>query len=250
MNRRFAKGFALIELLVTLLIISALLIFALEEYRRHIASTRITRARADIDELVKAVRLYNIKESRQFETEVFSPQALGTFIGTYLEKEPPRDPWGVYYLHDVKQGVVFSCGPDGKPQTTNIASESDDIAVYYLPQNFFVTRAEYVDVNLNNLVDISDYIELTFSRPAQLKDPLGIDFETDLPKKALGSAVVKPGDNYFKARIDFAPPIAPTLVPGQTKLFPREYIESIVDYSPKPQRLGRVDNLVIEKRKK
>ena len=57
MKRRFARGFALIELLVTLLIISALLIFAIEEYRRHIASTRITRARADIDELVKAVRL-------------------------------------------------------------------------------------------------------------------------------------------------------------------------------------------------
>jgi len=250
MKRRFARGFALIELLVTLLIISALLIFAIEEYRRHIASTRITRARADIDELVKAVRLYNIKESRQFETEVFSPQALGTFIGTYLEKEPPRDPWGVYYLHDAKQGVVFSCGPDGRPQTTNIASESDDIAVYYLPQTFFITRAEYVDVNLNNLVDVNDYIDLTFSRPAQLKEPLGIDFETDLPKKALGSAMVRAGDNRFKARIDFAPPIAPTIVPGQTKLFPREYIESIADYSPNPQRLGRVDNLIIEKRKK
>jgi len=245
----FNKGFALIELMVTLLIISALLIFAIEEYRRHIASTRITRARADIEELVKSVRLYNIKESRQFETEVFSPQALGTFIGTYLEKEPPRDPWGVYYLHDVKQGVVFSCGPDGKPQTTNNASGSDDIAVYYLPQNFFITRAEYVDVNLNNIVDVSDYIELTFSRPAQLRDPMGIDFETDLPKKALGSALIRAGENHFKARIDFAPPMAPTLVPGQTKLFPREYIESIVDYSPNPQRLGRVDNLVIEKRK-
>ncbi len=250
MNRRFNKGFALIELLVTMLIISALLIFAIEEYRRYIASTRITRARADIDELIKAVRLYNIKETRQFETEVFSPPALGTFIGTYLEKEPPRDPWGVYYLHDPKQGIVFSCGPDGRPQTTNVASESDDVAVYYLPQSFFITRAEYVDTNLNNVVDISDYIDLTFSRPAQMKEPLGIDFETDFPKKALGSAMIRPGDNHYKARIDFAPPISPSVIPGQTKLFPREYIESIVDYSPQPQRLGKVDNLVIEKRKK
>ncbi len=249
MNFRLKKGFALIELMVTLLIISALLIFAIEEYKRHIASTRITRARADIDELVKAVRLYNIKESRQFSATVFSPQALGTFVGTYLEKEPPRDPWGVYYLHSPEQGLVFSCGPDGKPQMTNVASVSDDVFISYLPQNFFITRAEYVDANLNNLVDVSDYIELTFSRPAILKEPMGIDFETEQPVKALGSAVVRAGDTPFKARIDFAPPIAPTLVPGQTKLFPREYIESIVDLSPTPQRLHRVENLVIEKRR-
>lgn len=249
MNCRQKNGFALIELLVTLLIMSSLLIFAIEEYRRHIINTRITRARADIDELVKAVRLYNIKEAQNFAVTIFSPQALGNFIGTYLEKEPPRDPWGVYYLHSPELGVVYSSGPDGKPQTAIVASDSDDIVVGYLPQRFFITRAEYVDTNMNNVVDVSDRIELTFSRPAKLKEPLSVDFETISPEKALGTALIKSGESPFKAKIEFAPPVSPTVVPGQTKLLPREYIESIVDFSPVPQPLGRIDNLTIEKRR-
>lgn len=243
------KGFALIELMVVLLIMSALLIFAIEEYKRHIASTRITRARADIEELIKAVRLFNIKESNSFSVAVFSPQALGAFIGTYLEKEPPRDPWGNFYLHSADLGVVFSCGPDGKPQTINVASETDDVVGSYLPQGFFITRAEYVDANLNNAVDISDYIDITFSRPAKLNDPLAVDFETSNPEKALGSALVRPLESGFKARIEFAPPFAPLVRPGETRLFPREYIDSVVDLSPYPQRLQRQEGLIIEKRK-
>lgn len=243
------KGFALIELMVVLLIMSALLVFAMDEYKRHIASTKVIRARADIDELVKAVRLFNIKESSNFTVTMFSPQALGTFVGNYLEKEPPRDPWGNYYRHSANLGVVFSCGPDGKPQTVSVASETDDVVGGYLPQSFFITRAEYVDANLNNVVDISDYIELTFSRPAKLIEPMAVDFETEFPSKALGSAVVIAETNSFKARIEFIAPFAPQIKPGETRLFPREYIESVVDLSPTPQRLQRQEGLVIEKRK-
>ncbi len=249
MSRRLKNGFALIELLIVLLIMSSLLIFAIEEYRRYILTTRITRARTDIDELAKAIRLFNIKEPRSFSATVFSPQALGNFIGTYLEKEPPRDPWGVYYMHSPELGIVYSTGPDGKPQVTTVATESDDVVMSYLPQSFFITRAEYVDVNMNNIVDTSDQIELTFSRPARLTDPISVDFETTDPEKALGTALVRPGDSPFKAKIEFAPPIAPRVVLGRTHLFPREFIESITDFSPTPQPLGRVDNLVIEKRR-
>ncbi len=249
MIARVKNGFALIELLIVILIMSSLLIFAIEEYRRHIQTARITRARADIDELVKSVRLYNIKEPRNFSATVFSPNALGTFVGTYLEKEPPRDPWGVYYLHSPELGVVFSTGPDGKPQTTTVASESDDIVISYLPQNFFITRAEYIDVNMNNMVDFGDQIELTFSRPAKLKDPLSVDFETFDPEKALGTALIKPGESLYRAKIEFAPPMVPRVIPGRTMLFPREFIESITDFSPIPQPLAKVANLTIEKRR-
>ncbi len=249
MKIKDGKGFAVIELLITLLIISALLIFAVDEYRRYINSTRITRARADIEELVKAVRLYNIKEAKQFSVEVFSPQALGNFVGRYLEKEPPRDPWGLYYQHAPALGVVFSCGPDGLPQTTNRSGSSDDIVMSYMPQGFFITRADYVDANFNNRVDFSDYVELTFSRPATMTEPLVYDFETEYPERALGSALVRSDENPFKAKIEFAPPDAPSVVPGQTRLYPREFIESIRDFSPTPRVLQRVDNLVIDKRR-
>lgn len=244
------SGFTLIELLVSLLIISTLLVFAIEEYLRHLETARISRAKADIGELVKAVRLYNIREGHNFRIATFSPQFLGTFIGNYLEKEPPRDPWGNYYRHEPGQGIVFSSGPDGIPQSAMVATWSDDIVLPYLPSAFFITRAVHVDTNLNNQIDFGDYIEIRFSRPAQLLNPVVVDFETINPPKALGSALIKPGYDAFSARIEFAPPLAPTLVTGETRLFPREYIESIADLSPKPQRLQRQEGVMIEKKKR
>lgn len=245
-----ARGFTLIELLVTLLIISTLLIFAVEEYRRHIATARIARARADIEELVKSVRLYNIREGKSFTVTTFAPMQLGNFIGNYLEKEPPRDPWGNHYRHVPDLGIVYSTGPDGISQSTIVATYTDDIALSYFPAAFFITRAEHVDTNLNNLIDFGDYIDIRFSRPTQLRNPVVVDFETLNPEKALGSAQIKPGYDAFSARIEFAPPVAPTLVTGETLLFPREYIESIVDLSPKPQPLQRQEGVIIEKKKK
>jgi len=249
-NKPSNSGFTLIELLVSLLIISTLLIFAVEEYKRHIETARIGRARADIEELAKSIRLYNIRENQNFGIGTFSPQLLGPFIGNYLEKEPPRDPWGNYYRHDADTGIVFSVGPDGMSQSTTIATWTDDVVMSYLPATFFITRAEHVDTNLNNLIDFGDYIDVRLSRPAQLINPVVIDFETANPAKALGSARIKPGDTRFNLKIEFAPPDAPTLVPGETRLFPREYIESIVDLSPKPQPLQRQEGVIIEKKRR
>lgn len=244
------EGFSLIELMVVLLIISTLLIFAVEEYKRYIAEARATRARADIEELVKSVRLFNIREPRNFDLSVFSPQILGNFVGTYLEKEPSRDPWGNFYQHSANLGVVFSCGPDGKAQTTTVATSSDDIVVGYLPAGFFITRAEYVDANLNNLIDFGDYVDVRFSRPAKLIEPMVIDFSTRDPEKALGSAIIQPGDNVFSVRIVFSPPFLATIKPGETRLFPRDFMTSIVDMSPEPRGLQKQEGVIIEKRKK
>jgi general secretion pathway protein G len=243
-------GFTLIELLVSLLIISTLMIFSIKEYLRHIETARIGRARADIEELIKSVRLYNIRENRNFGIGTFSPQLLGTFVGNYLEKEPPRDPWGNYYRHDADTGVVFSTGPDGISQSTIVATWTDDIVMSYMPATLFMTRAEHVDTNFNDLLDFGDYIDVRLSRPMQLRNPVVVDFETVGPAKALGSAKIKAGDSPFNLKIEFAPPDGPTLVPGETRLFPREYIESIVDLSPKPQPLQRQEGVVIEKKKR
>jgi len=244
------SGFTLIELLVSLLIISTLLIFAVEEYKRHIETARIGRARADIEELLKSVRLYNIRENQTFAIGTFSPQLLGTFIGNYLEKEPPRDPWGNFYRHNADTGIVFSTGPDGIAQSTKVATWTDDIAMSYLPASFFITRAEHVDVNQNNLIDFGDYVDVKLSRPARLVNPVVIDFDTSNPEKALGSSRIKPGATPFSLHIEFWPPDAPTFVPGETRLFPREYIESIVDMSPTPQPLQRQEGVIIEKKKR
>lgn len=248
--KQSGSGFSLIELMVVLLIMATLLIFAVEEYKRYIEEARITRARADIEELVKSVRLYNIRESKNFDLNIFSPQSLGNFVGTYLEKEPSRDPWGNFYLHSAEMGVVYSCGPDGKPQTTKVATFTDDVVMAYLPSGFFMTRAEYVDANLNNIIDFGDYIDVRFSRPAKLVSPMVVDFLTRDPEKALGSAIIEAGDNVFSAKIVFAPPFLAEIRPGETRLLPRDFMTSIVDMSPEPQGLQRLEGVLIEKRKK
>ena len=246
------SGFTLIDLMVTLLIISTLLIFAVDEYARYIADAKVTRATADLNELAQAVRLFNIREERSFKVATFTPTELGSFIGTYLEKEPPLDPWKRPYFHDYRQGMLYSFGPDGKDGSGVTGSgTSDDIVTRYLPSTLFITRAVYFDANSNNLIDYGDYINLSFSRPAQVKDATVFDFVTSFPEKALGSAIVQSvPEDPFKARIVFTPPVPPSIRMGETTIAPREFIESIVDYSDTPIKLKMVENLVIQKQKK
>ena len=245
------KGFTLVELLLVLLILGLILFFAIEEYLKAIDTARIGKAKADIEELIKAVRLHNIKENNRFLVEVFSPNKLGSFVGNYLEKDAPLDPWGNYYRHSPNLGIVYSCGPNKKSEVDTKIAESDDIVINYYPKELFITKAEYVDLNQNNQIDFNDYIELTFSRPAIIDDALGLDFDTANPEKALGTVSIK-GDekNPLKARITLIPPIPSHFVIGETTILPREYIESIYDYSPAHLRLQRFDALKITKRKK
>lgn len=246
------KGFSLIELMVVLLVISTIMIFAVEEYRRHIEDAKIARAKADLDELVKAVRLFNIREGKSFRIATFTIADLGNFVGTYLEKEPSKDPWGNFYRHAPELGVVFSPGPNGRADilSENASATYDDIIVRYLPENFFITQADYVDANLNNLIDFGDYIEVRFSRPAVLRDPVFNDFETSMPEKALGTAMITATDDPFVVQIGFMPPQGASIILGQTVLMPREYIDSIVDRSPVPQKLQRFKGAVINKKRK
>ena len=114
----------------------------------------------------------------------------------------------------------------------------------------FITKAEYVDLNQNNQIDFNDYIELTFSRPAIIDEAIGLDFDTANPEKALGTVSIKADEkNPLKARITLIPPIASHFIIGETTILPREYIESIYDYSPAHLRLQRFDALKITKRR-
>lgn len=251
-GRIVRKGFSLIELMVVLLVMSAILIFAIEEYRRHIEDARVAKAKADLDELVKSVRLFNIREGRTFKVATFTLSELGGFVGTYLEKEPAKDPWGNFYRHSPDLGVVFSQGPNGRADVLSETATStvDDIIVRYLPENFFITQADFVDANLNNIIDFGDFLELRFSRPAVLRDPVFNDFETESPQKALGTAMISATQDPFIVRVDFKPPQAPSLVLGETMIFPREFIDSIVDRSPVPRKLERLKGVIINKRRK
>ena len=284
------KGFSLVELLVVILILGCILILAVNHYREYIDTARFTKARQDIEEIIKAIRLHNINENERFTVEVLSPRNLGSFMGTYLdynsvvslapaEEEGDRDifyfkkdekasgtvgdyntkgnalldTWGHYYRHSPNLGIVYSLGPNGKDDTTTKTlekKENDDIVVNYLPNNLFILKAEFVDANQDNQIGFNDYIELTFSKPAIVDNAIGQDFETTNPEKAFGTVSIKSDEkNPSKARITLIPPIVSNIVIGKTTILPREYIESIYDYSPNPIRLQRFDSLKITKRK-
>ncbi len=300
MNRCFnflknKKGFSLVELLVVVLILGCILIIAVNYYMEYIDTARMAKARQDIDEIVKAIRLYNINEGERFKVEELSPRNLGSFVGNYLEynsvmsvepadknqdksvmdffsnaSETPKDslggfklegralldPWGRYYQHIPNLGIVYSLGPNGIQEvaTTTKYEEpirSDDIVINYLPKALFITKAIYVDANQNNQIDFNDFIELTFSKPAIVDNAISLDFDTANPVKALGTVSIK-GDekNPMKAKITLIPPIPSHFTIGETTIIPREYIESIYDYTPhQPVRLQRFDALKITKRR-
>lgn len=244
------KAFTIVELMIVLVVLGVILIVAVEEYLSYLDSTRITKARADIEELVKAIRLYNIKEDKPFAIKTFSPKNLGSFVGNYLEKDAPLDPWGNYYRHSPDMGIVYSCGPDKKPQVDSLGKTSDDIVVHYLPKELFITRAEYIDTNQNKTIDFGDYIELTFSKPAIIDNAIGMDFDTSNPEKALGTVnISQHPDNTMKARITLIPPIASHFIIGETSILPRQYIKSIYDYTPEHRTLQPFDALRITKRR-
>lgn len=245
----FRSGFSLIELMVVLLIIGLLMVFAIDEYLKHIERARETKARADLEALSKAVRMYTLKEERPFEVATFSKLYLGNFIGNYLEKDPPNDPWDRPYYNRPELGILYSWGSDGIDGYAPNRISTDDVIFHYLPTGFYLTRAEYIDNNRNNRIDFGDLLELSLSRPGKLISPIVFDFVSSYPAQAFGSAKVIAASQGQTLQIEFAAPVLPTFEVGKTLVSPREFIDSIVDFSRPPIRLASSPAVVIQRRK-
>ena len=118
------RGFTLIELMVVLVIIGVLAALIVPNVLDRTDDARATAARADINNLMQALKLYKLDNQRFPSAEqgldalVKKPTA-GTVPPnwrTYLDKLP-QDPWGrpyQYIFPGVKGEVdVFSLGADG-----------------------------------------------------------------------------------------------------------------------------------------
>lgn len=218
--------------MVVLVIMGLLMTFALDQYTKDVEFTKRTRARMDLEELAKSVRLYNIREEKTFSVATFTQQALATFVGTYLESTPPMDPWGHPYKHKSELGILYSLGPDGDDGFDDpTATMSDDVVMRYLPEGFYMTKAEYVDLNRNNQIDFGDAIEVFFSRPGRFRSVSQFNFETQEPSKALGDAMVSAASSGLSLQIVFSPPNLPKIEIGKTKLLIRPFQEGIRDCS-------------------
>lgn len=244
-------GFNLIELMVAVIIIATLVLVSMREYAEYIHQAKVTKAQVDLEELAKAIRMYNTKEDQPFTIATFTVFELGSFIGTYLEKEPPFDPWGSPYRHSPEMGIVYSIGPDGfDSQRREITGfPYDDIIVRYIPEEFFITKVEYVDANRNTRIDFGDRVDIFFSRPAKMVNVSVFDFITKNPERALGSAVISSPPKGNVLSFLFASPVPPTINIGETTIIPRDFIDSILDCSNPPQPLRKHDEIMIQSRR-
>ena len=244
------KGFSLIEMMVVVLIIGLLTVFAIDEYFRYIEQAKVTKAKVDLEELSKAIKMFTFKEDKPFAIATFTSFYLGNFIGNYLEKDPPLDPWNQPYHNNPNLGILYSFGPDGVDGIQGARISTDDVIFPYLPEGFYLTKAEYIDANRNNQLDFGDFLEMSLSKPGRFASATPFDFETRNPAQSFGSARLNPplggGGQIFQ--IEFAPPLAPTLVLNTTSIAPREFIESIQDYSREPRRLATMAVTISRKR--
>lgn len=123
---RLAWGFTLIELMVVLVVIGILAALIVPNVIERAEEARVTAARADINNLMQALKLYKLDNLRYPSAEqglqalVQKPTAapLPPNWRPYLDKLP-ADPWGrpYQYLNPGVRGEidVFSFGADGQP---------------------------------------------------------------------------------------------------------------------------------------
>lgn len=129
-----ARGFTLLELLVVIAIIGLLAGYVAPRYFSQIGKSEVGVARAQIDAFDKALEQYRLDTGRYPSTE----QGLGAlntrpanepkWLGPYLKKAVPLDPWGRAYVYkqpgDHGEYDLLSYGKDG---ATGGAGEAADI---------------------------------------------------------------------------------------------------------------------------
>lgn len=130
-------GFTLIELMLVVIIISALAAMILPRLAGRTEQARISIAKADINaNMPTALDLYELDNGSYPTTE----QGLNALLtkptssaslnwnGPYLKREP-KDPWGKLYQYrfpgthnDKKDYELFSFGPDGVESNDDVTN--------------------------------------------------------------------------------------------------------------------------------
>ncbi|OQA11358.1 MAG: Type II secretion system protein G precursor [bacterium ADurb.Bin374] len=173
--RGWTRGFTLIELLVVIAIIAILAGAALPYVQSYVLESKISKAKADLEEIGRAIAIYETREKGYTASDV------SLLTGRYLNRSP-IDPWGRPFIVATHAGTVYSSGPDRNP-----ATQDDNVFYMYQPLLALV-RARWVDANQTGRVDAQntpDYLLLTFSRVindkapgANVKSPLNFSFSS------------------------------------------------------------------------
>jgi general secretion pathway protein G len=127
------QGFTLLELLVVIVIIGLLAGLVAPRYFDQVSKSNTKIARAQIDSLEKALDQYRLDVGNYPTTEQglaalnTRPTSNEKWLGPYLKKAVPADPWGAKYLYkapgDHGDYDLSSLGIDAQPGGTGEAAD-------------------------------------------------------------------------------------------------------------------------------
>lgn len=128
------RGFTLIELMLVVIIISALAAMVLPRLAGRSEQARMAAAKADImANIATALKLYELDNGNFPQTQeglqalLAKPATAVNWNGPYLEKEPV-DPWGRLYQykapgqHRPQDYDLYSLGKDGQESADDITN--------------------------------------------------------------------------------------------------------------------------------
>jgi general secretion pathway protein G len=130
---RRIHGFTLIELLVVVVIIGLLAGIVAPRYFGQVGKSNTTAARAQIEQLGKALDTYRLDvgvyptSEQGLQALITKPDGVDRWQGPYLQKQVPADPWGRAYRYTAPGAHsdydLSSYGSDGQPGGTGEAAD-------------------------------------------------------------------------------------------------------------------------------
>lgn len=132
---RRSTGFTLLELLVVMVIIGLLVGYVAPRYFSQLGKSEIKAARSQIAAIEKALDIYRLDlgyyPSQELGLDALNraPENTPKWLGPYLEKTVPFDPWGQPYIYRVpgEKGGEYDLFSYGKDRRLGGSGENADI---------------------------------------------------------------------------------------------------------------------------
>ncbi len=148
------NGFTLIELLIVITILAILAGGAIPYVQQYVEDSRISRAKADLEEIKKALVRYETDQGIPYTTN-----NIDKLVGPYLMKAM-SDPWGSPYRIDSDMSACYSFGPN----SSDDSGSGDDVVRDFRPP-LALSKVYWEDSNQNAAPDTGDVLVLKFTRP-------------------------------------------------------------------------------------